>query len=182
MKQFTRTAILLVIIAILVVYYQHTGQNKTVSPSNFVVISVTPVQVLGASTCHMQGVLPDPDCTPGSIDASVTQGNIHQTICVSGYTKTVRPPVSYTNSLKVQQIKEYGFADTNPYDYEEDHLISLELGGSPTDPKNLWPEPGRSPNPKDRIENLCNQKVCDGEISLDVAQKEIASHWQTACK
>jgi hypothetical protein len=28
----------------------------------------------------------------------------------------------------------------NPKDYEEDHLISLELGGAPRDPKNLWPQ------------------------------------------
>jgi hypothetical protein len=25
--------------------------------------------------------------------------------------------------------------------YEEDHLISLEDGGDPTDPRNLFPEP-----------------------------------------
>jgi len=72
--------------------------------------------------------------------------------------------------------------DKNPRDYEEDHLISLELGGSPSDPKNLWPEPGRSPNPKDLIENLCHRKICNGEISLDKAQQEIAANWQIACR
>lgn len=134
------------------------------------------------SICHETGGLPDPNCTPGSIDTRVTQDNIYQTICKSGYTKTIRPPVSYTQMLKRQQLIEYGYTDTNMRDYEEDHLISLELGGNPTDPKNLWPEPGSSPNAKDSVENLCNKKVCSGEISLLEAQKEISVNWKTACQ
>ena len=135
-----------------------------------------------SAVCHIRGVLPNTDCTPGAIDPKVTQENLYQTICSKGYTKTVRPPVSYTNKLKLQQIIAYGYADKNLKDYEEDHLISLELGGSPTDPQNLWPEPGASPNPKDKIENLCNKKVCDGEITLTKAQQEIATNWEAACQ
>src|SRR6266446_7847960 len=132
--------------------------------------------------CHINGVLPDPTCTPGSSNPNVTQANIQQTICVAGFTQTIRPPVSFTNNLKVQQIADYGYTDTSLHDYEEDHVISLELGGAPADPKNLWPEPGASPNPKDHIENLCHKKVCDGEITLAAAQHEIATNWQTACQ
>jgi hypothetical protein len=135
-----------------------------------------------AGICQIQGVLPDSSCTPGAIDPQVTQDNIDQTICKTGYTKTVRPPVSYTNKLKRQQIADYGYSDKNLQDYEEDHLISLELGGNPTDPKNLWPEPGASPNPKDKIENLCNKKVCSRQITLEQAQREIATNWTTACQ
>ena len=71
----------------------------------------------------------------------VTQDTIDSTICVSGWTATVRPPASYTTALKIQQIADYGYTDTSTADYEEDHFIPLELGGSPTDPGNLWPEP-----------------------------------------
>jgi hypothetical protein len=146
--------------------------------------TVLPAATTSAETslCHINGVLPDHFCTPGAIDLKVTQENLNQTICSKGYTQTVRPPVSYTNKLKVQQILDYGYADKNLKDYEEDHLISLELGGSPVDPKNLWPEPDASPNPKDKIENLCNRKVCDGEITLAKAQEEIATDWTTACQ
>lgn len=126
--------------------------------------------------------LPDSRCTPGSIDPAVNQNNIHSTICTQGYTKTVRPHPAYTQSLKIQQIQEYGYIDKNIHDYEEDHLIPLELGGNPTDPKNLWPEPGASPNDKDNIESMCNQKVCGGDISLSEGQKEIAANWETACR
>jgi hypothetical protein len=144
--------------------------------------TATPIPTTNTGNCQIRGVLPDPSCTPGAIDVKVTQNNIDQTICVKGYTQTVRPPVSYTNTLKKQQIEAYGYQDTDLRDYEEDHLISLELGGNPTDPKNLWPEPGASPNLKDKIENLCHDKVCSGQITLSDAQHEIAIDWQTACQ
>jgi hypothetical protein len=136
-----------------------------------------------ASSCHSSGGLPDPRCTPGVTDPRVTQDNIHSTICVSGYTGTVRPPSSYTDALKARQIKEYGYLDTNLADYEEDHLIPLELGGNPTDPKNLWPEPRggvASASDKDRVENALNKRVCAGTMTLAAAQSAIASDWQTA--
>jgi hypothetical protein len=61
--------------------------------------------------------------------------------------------------------------------YEEDHLIPLELGGSPSDPRNLWPQPGASPNPKDDVERAARTRVCDGQLSLAAAQRAIASNW-----
>ncbi len=156
--------------------------SPTPTPVITQVISSTPVVTANPGQCQINGLLPDKNCTPGSIDPSVTQENIQQTICVPGYSGKVRPPVSYTNKLKIQQIKEYGYADTTLANYEEDHLISLQLGGNPTDPKNLWPEPGAAPNPKDKIENLCHKKVCKGEISLANAQAQIATNWPTACQ
>lgn len=127
------------------------------------------------ASCHTRGQLPDPVCTPGAVDPRVTQNNIATTICKAGYTATVRPPVSYTNSLKLQQMAAYG--DTQPpSQYEEDHLISLELGGSPTDPKNLWPEPGAH-NVKDTVENAAHKAVCNGTLTLAAAQHGIATDW-----
>jgi len=55
--------------------------------------------------------LPNPSLTPGAIDPYITQQNIHQTVCVKGYTKTIRPPANYTNKLKKRQIREYGYVD-----------------------------------------------------------------------
>jgi hypothetical protein len=84
--------------------------------------------------------------------------------------------VSYTEPLKRQQMAAYG--DTAPISsYEEDHLVPLELGGSPTSPQNLWPEPGASPNPKDAVEDAANSAVCDGRMTLAAAQQAIASNW-----
>jgi hypothetical protein len=63
------------------------------------------------------------------------------------------------------------------HDYEYDHLVPLELGGAENDPRNLWPEPGASPNPKDELEHRLHSLVCAGELSLAAAQREIASDW-----
>lgn len=130
-------------------------------------------------SCHARGMLPDATCTPGVIDPRVTQANIHSTICVSGYTGVVRPGTSVTNRLKRDGIAAYGYADKTMGDYEEDHLVSLELGGSPADPKNLWPEQPRSPNQKDRVENYLHRAVCAGTIKLSTAQREISTNWTT---
>jgi hypothetical protein len=130
--------------------------------------------------------LPDPTCTPGVTNPDVTQDTIDSTICVSGWTKTVRPPVSYTNALKVQQIAEYAYSDTSTASYEEDHFIPLELGGSPTDPGNLWPEPrydtgtGYVAANKDTVENKLKVAVCDGSVTLADAQNAIATDWTSA--
>jgi hypothetical protein len=192
MRAWSKT-IFLVILLVILSYFIYKSlpnfQKTAIEPTKQTITnSVLPGATSSAgisdssAACHINGVLPDSSCTPGAIDPKVTQENLYQTICSKGYTKTVRPAVSYTNKLKLQQIIAYGYVDKNLKDYEEDHLISLELGGSPTDPKNLWPEPGASPNPKDKIENLCNKKVCDGEITLTKAQQEIATNWETACQ
>jgi hypothetical protein len=98
------------------------------------------------------------------------------TICRSGWTSTVRPPESYTEPLKFEQMAAYGEGGSAG-GYEEDHLIPLELGGSPTSPQNLWPEPGASPNPKDAVEDAANAAVCDGQMRLTTAQQAIATNW-----
>jgi hypothetical protein len=142
----------------------------------------TPVAVATSISCHSINGLPDPICTPGVTDSRVMQDNIQTTICVSGYTKTVRPPAAYTTSLKKQQMIAYGYTDTNPADYEEDHLIPLELGGHPTDPKNLWPQPRNGAYPasaKDRKENTLHANVCAGLVTLAAAQAAIALNWES---
>jgi hypothetical protein len=109
--------------------------------------------------------------SPGVLNPDVTQANIASTICLHGWTKTIRPPTSYTNALKQKQMREYGVGGSMS-DYQEDHLISLELGGHPTDPRNLWPEPYPRASEVDSIENELNGKVCAGELSLDDAQRK----------
>jgi hypothetical protein len=107
--------------------------------------------------------------TPGALNPDVTQATIDGTICVHGWTRTVRPPVTYTNALKARQLREYGLR--GPLSgYQEDHLISLELGGAPVDPRNLWPEPYPRAAAVDRIENELNRRVCDGSLTLAAAQ------------
>jgi hypothetical protein len=129
-------------------------------------------------------IYPDPTRTPGATNPDITQDHVQETICNRSWsTKSIRPPAHYTNQLKIEQIQEYGDSDTNPRDYEEDHLIPLELGGNPTDPRNLWPEPYETSIPdggarsKDKVENHLHKQVCADSLSLEEAQREIAGDW-----
>ena len=115
-------------------------------------------------------ILADPVRTPGVLNPNVTQANIRSTICRHGWTATIRPPVSYTNALKRKQMRQYGETGSMS-DYQEDHLISLEMGGNPTDPRNLWPEPYPRAAEMDQTENELNSEICDGKLTLAEAQQ-----------
>ena len=136
------------------------------------------IHLLIASTiaCHSLNGLPDPKCTPGKVlTKDITK------ICKSGYTKTIRPPVSYTNRLKLKLMKLYGLSGTSK-DYVVDHLISLELGGDPKDITNLWPENSTGMNnshDKDKVENYLHKQVCTGKMKIEDAQKLISTQWTT---
>lgn len=125
-------------------------------------------------------VRPNPTHTPGAINPASTVA----VICARGYTtKTIRPPVDYTDTLKRQQLASYGYASRNKKLYEEDHLIPLELGGHPSDPRNLWPEVWAGTcgaHVKDSLENQLHDLVCAGKITLAEAQGEIAHDWVRA--
>lgn len=132
--------------------------------------------------CHMTGTSPttyrpDPACTPGTVEDTVTQNNIDSTICVTGYTTKIRPPAAATDKVKRDMYAAYGLPDSTAS--ELDHLVSLELGGS-NDPRNLWVEPGSLPNPKDTVENALHKAVCAHKVTLAAAQEAIATNWTTA--
>ena len=132
-----------------------------------VILVVFPVQA---------GLGPDYTPPPGMVDPQVTQSNIASTICMPGYTGTVRPPVKYTNGLKQTQMDARRYTDTDPRDYEEDHWIPLEIGGHPTNPQNLWPQPYANVGPagaakvKDTLENALHTAVCGRKMTLHDAQ------------
>ena len=133
-------------------------------------VAVALVLLWRGSGSHARRVLASWTRTPGVLNPAVTQQTIGSTICTKGWTRTVRPPVSYTNALKEQQMKQYGERGP-PSAFQEDHLISLELGGNPTDPRNLWPEPYPRAAQVDQIENQLNALICGGKISLAEGQR-----------
>lgn len=152
------------------------GVLAAVADEGRVTYSVT----LRSGQCHARddGRLPDPACTPGSLDPRVTQASIGSTICRAGWTATVRPPASATDRAKHDvAYPAYGIPAATPS--ELDHLVPLELGGS-NDITNLWVEVGRVPNVKDAVENRLRAEVCAGRVSLAAAQLAIASDWEAA--
>ncbi|NNN18472.1 MAG: hypothetical protein HKL84_01320 [Acidimicrobiaceae bacterium] len=151
-------------------------------------------QVPAAGSCHFSysgtWILPDPQCTPGSTTPLVDTANLRTTICKTGYSASVRPPVSLTEPAKYALMRAYGLTGS-PSQYEFDHLIPLELGGS-SNLANLWPEPNQGTpstfnsyshyglNAKDGVESQSNYAVCDRGYPLALAQREIASNWVLA--
>jgi len=131
--------------------------------------------------------LPDVHCTPGALNPKVTQATISVTICRVGYTTTIRPSSSVTAAEKRANAKSYHYTGRLG-DAEYDHLVSLELGGDPNDPRNLWvepPSPGHKAgsgvnNPKDKIENQAKALVCGRKVTLAAMQQAIATNWTTA--
>jgi hypothetical protein len=114
--------------------------------------------------------------TPGLTDPAVTQADIQTTICVTGYTSTVR---AVTAETRANVYREYGITTPTSGTYEIDHLIPLELGGS-NDIGNLWPEPATGvddSHAKDRWENALHSEVCAGTVTLPVAQDEMVHWW-----
>jgi uncharacterized protein YgiM (DUF1202 family) len=125
-------------------------------------------------------IYPDFARTPGFANPDITQDNIADNLCSpTCSTSTIRPPTSYTNPLKLTQMQQYGdnvsdsnaacmLASNNKGCYEEDHLISLENGGDPRDPRNLWPEPYKTQiegqtvgaRQKDTVENYIHNAIC----------------------
>lgn len=124
------------------------------------------------SGCVPQSSLPDPACTPGAILTSATRDKI----CVPGYSGETR---NVTTAEKDAVYAEYGIKSHTAGEYEVDHLISLELGGS-NDIANLWPQPAE-PRPgfheKDKVENYLHEQVCAGTLSLSDAQYKISHDW-----
>lgn len=137
----------------------------------------------GAATYSENSGLPNVKLTPGAINPAVTQANIRSTICVVGWTATVRPPANYTNQLKYNQLHSgYNLdGDLNMKDYEEDHIVPLEVGGNPSSPLNLFPEPHNikySSYVKDQLENQIHLLVCSGKLSLKAGQEIFLTNWE----
>lgn len=172
---------ILLIIVVIVAYFllRQQGTSVTVPGTG---AGNTPVATSGGtakfgvqtktSGCQAHNGLPDSACTPGAIISTATK----EAICVSGYARSVR---NVPESEKAQAYQEYGIAHHTTGQFEADHLISLELGGS-NDIANLWPELA-SPTPgfhqKDQVENYLHDQVCKAAIPLQQAQTEIATNW-----
>lgn len=117
-------------------------------------------------------IIPDARLTPGDA-LEVTSSDV----CVAGYSKKVRHVPA---SVKKQVYAEYGITSRQKGEYEVDHLISLELGGS-NSIRNLWPQSYHTPiwnaRSKDALENELHRRICSGQIDMATAQRMIATDW-----
>jgi hypothetical protein len=129
--------------------------------------------------------LPDPSCTPGAINPTLTvdvlQNPEFRTTCVRSQTTTeAQKADTYAWYGTPHPTQNSGVTQT----CELDHLISLELGGADT-LDNIWPQCGppgvvlveRYFKQKDTVENYLAKQIKDGVMDLSQVQKGIAQDW-----
>lgn len=119
----------------------------------------------------------------GALNPDVTPATIQQTICVPGYTSSVRPSTNFTNGVKKLLTQRRGIDFSSASDYELDHIIPLALGGHPRKLDNLELQPWEGENGarrKDRLEAKLQCLVCSGQVPLMDAQRDILGDWQAA--
>jgi hypothetical protein len=180
-------AALVAVAAVALLAYDRNAANQAHDAVR-VIVTAYPSSVGGAAavdSSNRSGDFPDASLTPGA----VVTGDI-AVICRQGYATSVRPEGALWRRLKEEAYDRYGLprghrSRTDGYGirhpaYEVDHLIPLELGGSPTDIRNIWPQPIEAAVKKDRVENELHDFVCNGRMSLTQAQSAIARDWETA--
>lgn len=120
------------------------------------------------------------------LNQDITQSNIQDTICRKRFTNTIRPPISYMNGVKFKLLREAGIPEENAGLYELDHIVPLSVGGHPRKLANLMLQPYENiedkpgARQKDRLELKLQSMVCNEEIDLATAQREIGGDWLTA--
>jgi hypothetical protein len=110
----------------------------------------------------------------------VTQETVQQTICVRGYTRTIRPPVAYTNRVKQHLMRQEGLPLELIGDKILDHKIALENGGSPAALANFILQDRDDSFAKDHVEDCLRVAICSGRVSLREAQQAVWRDWRTA--
>ena len=139
-----------------------------------VVAPSRPMDPSGAVASIERGALPVASLTPGaSWNLSVGE------VCAGGAREPQEVPVAVRRAV----LRAYGMEHVPDDEYELDYLITPELGGV-SDARNLWPQryASRTWNArvKDQLEQLLPRLVCNGQVALETAQRDIALDWIAA--
>lgn len=114
-----------------------------------------------------------------SINPAVTQSTLQSTICLSGYSSTIRPALSYTNTVKKALMTKQGLSWDTRASYDLDHIVPLEVGGAPKDKVNLMLQTKADSAAKDVFENKHHKLVCAGKMTLAQGQACFMKDWHT---
>lgn len=118
--------------------------------------------------------------TGPALNPAVTQATIAETICTTGWTRTVRPYVADMKRIKAAMLAAVGEPIERRNRYELDHIVPLALGGALIDRRNLALQPIDEAREKDAVEVCLSSLVCQGKIGLDDAQSAIFEDWRKA--
>jgi anti-sigma factor RsiW len=119
--------------------------------------------------------IPDARLTPGAT-RPVTTDHVCSVRTTEGFY-----PIPATLAYRV--FEKYKIRNPMPRTYEVDYLITPALGGA-DDIRNLWPQPyaGGEWNAhiKDALEEYLRNRVCQGQLDLATAQRDISANWIAA--
>lgn len=137
-------------------------------------------------------VYPDNQTAPGDVNPDVSQSNIDETICMPGWSRQVRPPLSFTAPVKSRLLHQQ-YPGAEPQEFELDHRVPIEDGGCTDCLSNLWLQPWRDPQHhtckpevmmdaacKDRLENYVHHQICIGHMTLEEGQAIFLGDWIAA--
>lgn len=152
-------------------YWDNYQRNIKISLTPTQTKNTTTITTVNSSIKITSTTYPNVNLTPGAI-LTMDSGFI----CTPGTAEKLR---NVPDSLKKKVFAEYNLAYPTKKDYEVDHFIPLELGGS-NDIKNLWPE-SASPVPgyheKNKVENYLHKLLCNYTINMSTAQEMIRKDW-----
>jgi hypothetical protein len=147
-----------------------TSKLATVAVVVYVLLAVVALMLAASSAAKSEPVA----------DPAVTQETLSATVCVPGYTKSIRHRARHLSRLKLALMAEAGLSPEVKAEFRLDHVLPLTLGGNPRDLTNLALQPLALSYRKDRIERKLGCLVCTGQISLQEAQSAILDDWQAA--
>ena len=140
----------------------------------FIVPVLAVAAIIGASAAVPDSDLPNRSITPGSV-----RDHVVSDVCTPDYARHAR---HVTLEERHDVFARYHVPYALHSQYELDHLIPLEIGGSNRE-SNLWPQPRSgewSSRRKDRLENRLHDLVCRGGLPIVAAQRAIAENWVAA--
>jgi Putative zinc-finger len=140
------------------------------------VVALVTITLERRPTPSMAVTVPNPNLTPGAT-VRLSQSEL----CRETNENNKAVPVA----LQRRVFDEYGIRTAEPRAYEVDYLITPALGGA-DDIRNLWPESSSATvwnaQVKDALEAHLRNLVCQGDLDLATAQREIATNWIDAYK
>ncbi|MBV9798372.1 MAG: hypothetical protein JO039_10035 [Solirubrobacterales bacterium] len=120
----------------------------------------------------------DPRCTPGVLNPAAA-ANPRKTICRRGYETELAKREAAARALKIAMMVRYG-STGNPSTYVVAERVPAEDGGSPTDPKNLWPMPlygWGGALTESAVANSLHDQICQDAVTVREATRVLEGDW-----
>ena len=156
----------------------HAGATSTTVYDGVESTSTTAAAAVTVPTPQTPVAFGDPAADRAPVPGSVASpGPTVAQLCSGGYVKKTTPSPAVTDPIKAAQLAAGNYADRDPSHYVEDQLVPVELGGAPTDQRNLWPQTTAIAAVKERDERRLHADVCAGRITLAGAQAQMVANW-----